>query len=204
MNLNRRDLLLSGLTAGALIGGGSAFAQNGKTTLESLNEEQLGLLLEAMGLQPKKTEKRYDFAFRTALDGDEWNFTMSTVLSKDEKSIWVMAWLDPLPRSAADVPRTALLRLLAENDRLGNGKFFAYIASNRRFVLQRVVENRDMNTAKFAAILKDIGRSVKDTYPFWKVENWTSNGSVQASEDDRDAPSNPTSSARSNSGTTRN
>jgi len=204
MNLNRRDLLLSGLTASALIGSGSAFAQSGKTTLESLNEEQLGLLLEAMGLEPKKTEKRYDFAFRTALDGDEWNFTMSTVLSKDEKSIWVMAWLDPLPRSAANVPRTALLRLLAENDRLGNGKFFAYIASNRRFVLQRVVDNRDMNTAKFAAILKDIGRSVKDTYPFWKVENWTSGGSVQASDDDREAPSNPTSSARSNTGTTRN
>lgn len=204
MNLNRRDLLLSGLTAGALIGSGSAFAQSGKTTLESLNEEQLGLLLEAMGLEPKKTEKRYDFAFRTALDGDEWNFTMSTVLSKDEKSIWVMAWLDPLPRSAANVPRTALLRLLAENDRLGNGKFFAYIASNRRFVLQRVVDNRDMNTAKFAAILKDIGRSVKDTYPFWKVENWTSGGSVQASDDDREAPTNPTSSARSNTGTTRN
>ena len=78
MNLNRRDLLLSGLSAGALVSGGAAFAQSGKTTLESLNEEQLGLLLEAMGLQPKKTEKRYDFAFRTALDGDEWNFTMSS------------------------------------------------------------------------------------------------------------------------------
>jgi len=203
MNLNRRDMLLTGLSAGAVISGGAAFAQSGKTTLERLSEEQLGLLLEAMGLQPKKTEKRYDFAFRTALDGDEWNFTMSTVLSKDEKSIWVMAWLDPLPRSAADVPRTALLRLLAENDRLGNGKFFAYIASNRRFVLQRVVENRDMNTAKFAAILKDIGRSVKDTYPFWKVENWTSGGRVQASDDDREAPSNPSASARSDSGTIR-
>jgi len=203
MNLNRRDLLLSGLSAGALVSGGAAFAQSGKTTLESLNEEQLGLLLEAMGLQPKKTEKRYDFAFRTALDGDEWNFTMSSVLSKDDASIWVMAWLDPLPRSAADVPRTALLRLLAENDRLGNGKFFAYIASNRRFVLQRVVDNRDMNTAKFAAILKDIGRSVKDTYPFWKVENWASGGNVQASDDDRDAPNNPSASARSETGTTK-
>ena len=130
MNLNRRNLLLSGLSAGTLIGSRAAFAQSETTTLENLNEEQLGLMLEAMGLQPKKTEKRYDFAFRTALDGDEWNFTMSTVLSKDEKSVWVMAWLDPLPRSAADVPRTALLRLLAENDRLGSGKFFAYIASS--------------------------------------------------------------------------
>jgi hypothetical protein len=204
MNLNRRDLILSGLTAGTLLSGSALFAQNGKRTIERLTEEQLGLLLEAMGMEPKKTDKRYDFAFRTALDGDEWNFTMSAVLSKDETSIWIMAWLDPLPRSAADVPRTALLRLLAENDRMGNGKFFAYIASNRRFVLQRVVENREMNTAKFAAVLKDIGRSVKDTYPFWKVENWTSNGDVQAQDDDRQAPTNPAASARANGGTTKN
>ena len=102
------------------------------------------------------------------------------------------------------MPRTALLRLLAENDRLGNGKFFAYVASNRRFVLQQVVDNREMNTAKFAAILKDIGRSVKDTYPFWKVENWTSGGEVQASDDDRDAPGNPAASARANETTKKN
>lgn len=204
MNMNRRDLILGGLTAGTLLGGNALFAQSGKTTIDSLSEEQLGLLLEAMNLRPKKTDKRYDFAFRTALDGDEWNFTMSAVLSKDETSIWIMAWLDSLPRSATDVPRTALLRLLAENDRLGNGKFFAYVASNRRFVLQRVVENREMNTAKFAAVLKDIGRSVKDTYPFWKVENWTSNGEVQANDDDREAPSNPAASARANGGTTKN
>lgn len=203
MNLNRRDLILSGLTAGTLLGGSALFAQEGKTTLEKLSEEQLGLLLEAMGLKPKKTDKRYDFAFRTALDGDEWNFTMSAVLSKDESSIWVMAWLDSLPRSAADVPRTALLRLLAENDRLGNGKFFAYVASNRRFVLQQVVDNREMNTAKFAGILKDIGRSVKDTYPFWKVENWTSGGEVEANDGDKTAPSNPTSSARAAGTTTK-
>jgi len=204
MNLNRRDLILSGLTAGTLLSGGSLFAQSGKTTIERLTEEQLGLLLEAMGLQPKKTDKRYDFAFRTALDGEEWNFTMSAVLSKDETSIWIMAWLDPLPRSAADVPRTALLRLLAENDRLGNGKFFAYIASNRRFVLQQVVDNREMNTAKFAGVLKDIGRSVKDTYPFWKVENWTSTGEVEAKDDDRQAPTNPAASARAKGETSKN
>ena len=202
MNLNRRDLILSGLTAGTLLSGSALWA-DGNTTIERLSEEQLGLLLEAMGLKPQKTEKRYDFGFRTALDGEEWNFTMSAVLSKDETSIWVMAWLDPLPRSAADVPRTALLRLLAENDRLGNGKFFAYIASNRRFVLQRVVDNREMNTAKFHGILKDIAVSVRDTYPFWKVENWTSNGEVQAQDDDRQAPSNPAASARTNGESTR-
>ena len=38
---------------------------------------------------------------------------MSAVLSQNGQSIWLMAWLDELPRSSAEVPRAALLRLLA-------------------------------------------------------------------------------------------
>ena len=52
-----------------------------------------------------------------------------------------MAWLDELPRSASDVPRVALLRLLADNDKMGGGKFFTYVPGIRRFVLQRVIPN---------------------------------------------------------------
>ena len=81
---------------------------------------------------------------------------MSAVLSQDGTSIWLMAWLDECPKAAAEVPRTALLRLLAENDKLGGGKFFAYIPSNRRFVLQQVVPNEHMTAAKFKVILQDL------------------------------------------------
>jgi hypothetical protein len=197
MSMTRREVLLGGLTAGSILTAGELAQAQGTTTVERLNEETLGNLLGAMGLRPTKTEKRYDFRFRSAYEGEEWNLTMSTVLSKDESSIWVMAWLDTLPKSAADVPRTALLRLLAENDRLGNGKFFAYIAANRRFVLQRVVDNQDMNTAKFAGILKDLGQSVALTEPFWTVENWKSASSeAQSQADDRPAPANPDTAAR--------
>jgi hypothetical protein len=83
-----------------------------------------------------------------------------------------MAWLDQCPKSAADCPRMALLRLLAKNDTLGNGKFFAFIPSNSRFVLQRVVPNENMTTAKFHEILQDLGASVVETYPYWSVSNW--------------------------------
>ncbi|MEX0717182.1 MAG: type III secretion system chaperone, partial [Planctomycetaceae bacterium] len=137
-----------------------------------LTEESLGRLLQAMGLEVKKEEKRYDFSFDAVHEGEEWRLTMSAVLSQNGKSIWIMAWLDELPRSAADVPRTALLRLLADNDRLGNGKFFAYIASNRRFVLQRVIPNENLSTAEFRDALQDLGGSVADTYAHWAVENW--------------------------------
>ncbi|HSG70824.1 MAG TPA: hypothetical protein VLA12_10440, partial [Planctomycetaceae bacterium] len=115
MSLTRREVLLGGVTAGSVLGAGALAQAQSRTTVEKLNEETLGNLLGAMGLKPTKTETRYDFRFRSALEGEEWNLTMSTVLSKDESSIWVMAWLDTLPRSAADVPRTALLRLLSEN-----------------------------------------------------------------------------------------
>lgn len=89
-----------------------------------LSEEQLGEMLAAVGLQPKKTEQRYDFAFKMNYRGEEWKFSMSAVLSRNGESVWVMAWLDQIPQTSAEVPRTALLRLLAANDRLGEGKFF--------------------------------------------------------------------------------
>ena len=122
-----------------------------------------------------------------------------------------MAWLDELPRSAADVPRTALLRLLANNDRMGKGKFFAYIASNRRFVLQRVVENQNMSTAAFRDILKDFGASVVETYPHWSVANWTAKKSDTDSDSEgtptgageKSAPRQPRASGRSASAATK-
>lgn len=153
----------------------TAFAQSAGQTGQSgqLTEQSLGNLLRAMGLKPKIEQKRYDFRFKAVLDGNEWELSMSAVLSNDKKSIWVMAWLDELPKSASDVPRTALLRLLADNDRLGEGKFFAYIAANRRFVLQRVMPNTNVSTASFRDVLKDLGKTVVITYPHWSVANWT-------------------------------
>ena len=99
---------------------------------------------------------------------------MSAVLSEDGQSIWVMAWLDELPKSAADVPRTALLRLLSNNDKLGGGKFFAYVSGNRRFVLQRVIANQGVTADGFRVMLRDLGRTVVETHPHWSVANWKS------------------------------
>lgn len=178
-------------------------AQSAARRPGQLTEDQLGQLLQAMGLRPKKEIKRYDFAFKTVYNGEEWELSMSAVLSQDEQSIWVMAWLDELPRSAADVPRTALLRLLADNDRLGKGKFFAYIASNRRFVIQRVVENQNMSTAVFRDVLKDLGSSVVVTYPHWSVSNWKQQSTATdrtAGSHEGSAPSQPRTSGRPGSG----
>lgn len=156
-----------------------AFAQNDGPSGEpplapgGLNEESLGQALNAIGLKPVKADKRYDFAFKTTVRGEEWKFSMSSVLSRNGKSVWVMAWLDEIPSQAQDVPRTALLRLLAANDRLGNGKFFAYIPTNRRFVLQRVMPNERMSSKKMMSALQDLALSVADEYPTWAVANWT-------------------------------
>ncbi|MFO0917725.1 MAG: type III secretion system chaperone [Planctomycetaceae bacterium] len=139
-----------------------------------LTEESLGTLLKAMGVEAKLSEKRYDFEFKSVIAEEEWVLSMSTVLSQDGNSIWIMAWLDELPKSPADVPRTALLRLLSDNDKLGKGTFFAYIVSNRRFVLQRVIPNESLTTAAFRAELDDLGACMADTYSHWSVANWNS------------------------------
>jgi len=156
-----------------------AFAQNDGPSTDGpippggLSEESLGEALKAIGLKPVKADKRFDFAFKTTVRGEEWKFSMSSVLSRNGKSVWVMAWLDEIPATAQEVPRTALLRLLAANDRLGNGKFFAYIPSNRRFVLQRVVPNEQMSSKKLMSALQDLALSVADEYPTWAVAKWT-------------------------------
>lgn len=181
MELNRRGFLVAGAAAG--VAGSSLPARADESG--KLTEEQLGTLLAAMGLKPKKDKQRFDFQFKYAFEGEEWVLSMSTVLSQNGESIWIMAWLDELPKAASEVPRTALLRLLAINDRLGNGKFFAYIASNRRFVLQRVIENHDMSTANFRTALTDLGGSVAETYPHWSVANWTSKPANSASAPSR-------------------
>jgi hypothetical protein len=147
----------------------AAVAARGKLT-----DATLGTLLKAMGVDATPTEQRYDFPYKATIEDAEWDLSMSAVLSQDGASIWIMAWLDELPKSAADVPRTALLRLLADNDKLGKGKFFAYIPANRRFVLQRVIPNENITAATFRAALDDLGQSVAGTHAHWYVPNWTS------------------------------
>lgn len=172
---SRRSVLGAALAAAipAVAGAATADEKSAPTAKGKLTDQSLGTLLSAMGYETKVEDKRYDFVFKATIEDEEWDLSMSTVLSQDSSSIWVMAWLDELPKSAADVPRTALLRLLSDNDKLGKGKFFTYIAANRRFVLQRVIPNDSMTSEKFRAVLDDLGQSVVATHPHWKVSNWT-------------------------------
>jgi hypothetical protein len=147
-----------------------------------VSQEELGTLIRAMGIPVKLDERRFDFSFPATYNKEPWTLSMSAVLSENGNSIWVMAWLDQCPKTAAEVPRTALLRLLAKNDTLGNGKFFAYIPANTRFVLERVLPNENMTTAHFREVLQDLGAAVVETYPYWSVSNWTKPAQNRAPE----------------------
>jgi hypothetical protein len=182
-SVSRREVLATGaaLVGGAvstgLLASRAVSAAEGQPAKGTLTIATLGNLLAAINIKATKTESRYDFAFE-AKHGEEWNLSMSVVLSTDEKTIWLMAWLDELPQSSADVPRTALLRLLSDNDKMGNGQFFAYVSSNRRFVLQRVIENANITSASFRTSLLELGATVVNTFPHWAVTNWKQGGNV--------------------------
>ena len=207
MKISRRDWFVVGsgaaTMAGLLAAGATGTASAADAAAGKLTEESLGNMLEAMGLTLNKVEKRYDFNFKAVYQGNEWELSMSSVLSQSGDSIWVMAWLDELPRSAADVPRTALLRLLSLNDNLGQGKFFAYIASNRRFVLQRIVANEGVTTAGFRGILQDLGTSVGETDPHWTVANWKASDSSTAAGSPNSNSKSGTGAAQGATNTTR-
>ena len=146
-----------------------------------VDEAGLGQMVNALGLKPEKQLQRYDFAFRAEMEGTEWTLSMSAVLSQDQQSLWLMAWLDELPKSSEAVPRAALLRLLAENDSLGDGKMFAYIPNNRRFVMQRAVSNQQMTSAKFRDLLQDLGASVVESHGTWSTAEWVKGTPAAAS-----------------------
>jgi len=192
-------------SAGLIVGAGRLLADGEQSQATSevqaqaaghVSEVELGNLIRAMGADAKLEEKRYDFSFPARYAKEEWNLSMSAVLSENGNAIWVMAWLDPCPRTAVDVPRTALLNLLARNDTMGNGKFFAYIPANNRFVLERVVPNENITTAKFREVLQDLGAGVVETYPYWSVANWkqpdrSKGGGNMPQNNSRSAPAQP-------------
>lgn len=182
-NISRRQLLSTGLAAAggtlataALAAEGSKTPAKGQLTLEGLEK-----LLAAIGMKTTKADSRIDFTWDAKLEDTEWKMTMSVILSSDESSgIWLTAWLDDLPKSSADVPRTALLRLLAENDKMGKA-FFAYSSGNRRFVLNRFVKNENVTTASFKNDMLDLAHFVVETQPLWSVSEWKQPGSAPTS-----------------------
>ncbi len=179
MLISRRNWIKNLALTGAAVTATTASVGQAQEKAPGLTDEQLEQLIIDQGLKPTKVEQRFDFGFKATLGEDQWELSMSTVLSQDGQSVWVMAWLDELPKSSADVPRTALLRLLSANDKMGNGKFFAYIAANRRFVLQRVIPVSEMTSSKFRAALQDLGATVVETHPQWAVSNWKSGGQTR-------------------------
>jgi hypothetical protein len=195
-NISRRQLLSTGLAAvGGTLAASTLAAEKSKEKVPAksgqLTLEGLGNLLSALGLKATREKTQYNFTFPAKLEV-EWNMNFSAVLSADEESIWLMAWLNELPKAASEVPRTALLRLLAENDKMGKA-FFAYIPSARRFVLERVVPNAEITTASFKDDMLDLARLVVETQAVWTVSEWKSSGSSpgESAKDEAksDAPS---------------
>lgn len=156
-----------------------------------LSVEALGKLLEAMGLKPSRFESSFNFTFPFKAE-IEWNMTMQATMSTDLQGIWLTAFLADLPQSAADVPRTALLRLLAQNDEMGEGIFFAYIPKVKKIVLECMIANEDITSALFKECLVDLATRVAATQQYWDVAEWKkspsspgSSGKDSASDDSK-------------------
>ena len=191
-------LAIAGVTASHVTAQTAAKASTGAVTLETLEAH-----LTALKLKPAKTESRFDFEFaHKSPEGEEWELSMSVVLSNDTKTVWMMAWLDELPQNAADVPRTALLRLLADNDKMGQGHFFAYVSSNRRFVLQKVIKNEHITVNTLKSDLLELGKTVIGTYPHWNVANWKTLGNTAPATSGTPAPEAKPATSATKTGTT--
>ncbi len=156
-------------------------AADTSTATGAIDTERLGRMLRSLGVKPRAAGTRFDFEFHSQQGGQEWDFAMSAVISQDGGTIWVMAWLEEMPTKAAKVPAAALLRMLAENDRLGNGKFFAYDRRNRRFLMQRVVQNRQVTPERLRGVFVDVAKGVMGSHSVWSVSRWDKQTKVRQS-----------------------
>jgi len=147
----------------------------------SVDPASLGRMLGTLGLKPTAAGTRFDFEFQTTEGDQEWGFAMSAVISQDSETIWLMAWLEEMPKQASKVPAAALLRMLAENDRLGNGKFFAYDRQNRRFLMQRVIPNERITPAVLRRVIDDMAKGVIGSHVTWSVARWAEEPAVRQS-----------------------
>jgi hypothetical protein len=195
-NFSRRQWISSGLAVfGGTLATGAVAAEKqagdrdkaGPITLDELER-----LLKGLGLKLSKVETRFDFSFDAKLDS-EWKMGMSVFLSSDSEGLWITAWLDELPKSSADVPRTALLRLLAENDKMGK-VFFAYSSGNRRFALNRFIHNDNVTAASLKKDLLEVAHVVVETQQFWSVAEWKQPSSSPGSSG-KESGSEPSASA---------
>jgi hypothetical protein len=206
-NISRRHVLSTGLAAlGGTLATAALAADKVKTgdsdkaagksakpaAKSQLSLEALGTLLEAMGFKPTQYESSYSFTFPFKAEA-EWNMTMSATMSTDGLGIWITAYLADMPQTAADVPRTALLKLLAQNDELGDGIFFAYIPKVRKIVLERMIPNEGITSANFKESISELATRVTETQSFWTVSEWkqtpVSSGSGKDSAADEESAS---------------
>jgi len=151
------------------------------TKAGSVDPASLGRMLGTLGLKPTAAGTRFDFEFQTREGDQEWGFAMSAVISQDSGTIWLMAWLEEMPKQASKVPAAALLRMLAENDRLGNGKFFAYDRQNRRFLMQRVIPNEGITPAVLRDVIDDMAKGVIGSHVTWSVARWAQEPALRQS-----------------------
>ena len=151
------------------------------TKAGSVDPASLGRMLGTLGLKPTAAGTRFDFEFQTREGDQEWGFAMSAVISQDSGTIWLMAWLEEMPKQASKVPAAALLRMLAENDRLGNGKFFAYDRQNRRFLMQRVIPNEGITPAVLRDVIDDMAKGVIGSHVTWSVAQWAQEPALRQS-----------------------
>jgi len=210
LNVSRRHVLSTGLAAlggtlatSALAADAEKSGKSSKPAAKNpLSVEGLGTLLEAMGLKATQYESSFSFTFPFKAEA-EWNMTMAATMSTDEKGVWITAYLADLPQAAADVPRAALLKLLAQNDELGDGLFFAYIPKVRKIVLERVIYNEGITSAAFKEAIREVATRVVETQQLWTVSEWklsTPSTGKDSSNDDKssDEKSAASSGAKDN------
>ncbi len=140
-------------------------------TLNALDFEQLGDMLEKMGLEPYHAQVRYDFQFRAELDGQEIELSLSAMLRDEGSRVYVIAWLDPLP--AGVIPGSPLLEMLSRNEEMGQGLQFAYSKQTGRFLLSKTIPNKDITAELLTTVFQDVSLSVTENWSTWSTSNWS-------------------------------
>jgi len=141
----------------------------------ALKHEQVRVLLENMGYQPKVYDNNVGTQFYALqFDRNGWKMSLTVSISEDYSYLWISAPLTAVSDPAKASPQ-ALLKLL-EQSYLNGPAYFSFRPNQNRIYLGMAILNKDVTAITLRARIEDFCAIVQQTESYWKEQAVMPNG----------------------------
>lgn len=144
-----------------------------KPTGKVLTTDTLGEMLDAMGYdaKPITLDNGYQL-FGVSAKQDTWTFYVEVSIPRAGNSIGFLAPLTQVgEKTGGKLPAPAMKKMLEANWDLMPHAFVLH-AKQQRVFLMRMMDNKDVTSAKLRAALEDMFGTIRRTNDIWNPDRW--------------------------------